>query len=184
MGTEFELEDETTSVRPTRGLNSAEGPRRFALSIEDRCVEVLLRPSQQECEFLLELDGQQEPVYVATTADGYGDVHFIHFRGRAYRVEAINALVRAQQAAAPSGGDDRLLAPMPGVVVEISTTVGDIVTAGQRLLTIESMKLQTVIVAPHAGRVLEIGLSAGANFEQGAVLIRLEATDEEPGESP
>jgi len=89
----------------------------------------------------------------------------------------------AQKDAAPSGGDDALLAPMPGVVVDVAVTVGAEVEAGALLLTIESMKLQTAIVAPTAGRVVELGLSAGSSFEQGAVLVRLEGLDTEEGES-
>ena len=183
MGYDFELDDQATLVHPVHSTDGVRDGGTFALSIDGRRVEVTLSPNGNECEFLLDIDGGRERVFVASEADGHGDVHFIHFRGRTHRVEAINALERAQQEAAPSGGDDVLRAPMPGVVVEVVTTVGAEVEAGQLLLTIESMKLQTAIVAPSAGRVAEIALSAGANFEQGALLIRLEATDEEAGEA-
>jgi biotin carboxyl carrier protein len=44
------------------------------------------------------------------------------------------------------------------------------------------MKLQTAIVAPHAARVAEVCLHAGASFDHGAALVRLEAHVEEEGE--
>jgi biotin carboxyl carrier protein len=182
MGYDFELEDQATLVHPIHGEGGIRDRGRLALSIEGRCIEIALTPTANEGEFLVDIDGGRESVFVATEADGHGDVHFIHLRGRTHRVEAINALERAQQDAAPSGGDEVLRAPMPGVIVEIATTVGSEVEAGQLLLTIESMKLQTAIVAPHIGRVVEIGLSAGANFEQGALLVRLEAIDAPDGE--
>ncbi len=182
MGYDFELDNQTTRVEPISGEAGGANDRGLALSIDGRRIEVALTPTANDGEFLVDLDGVRESVFVASEADGHGDVHFIHFRGRTYRTEAINALERAQQEAAPAGGDEVLLAPMPGVVVGISTTVGSEVEAGQLLLTIESMKLQTAIVAPAAGRVVEIGLSVGANFEQGAVLVRLEATDLEVDE--
>lgn len=182
MGYDFELDDQSTLVHPIHGTKGAPGEGAIALSIDGRRVEVLLTPSGNECEFLLDLDGHRERAFVATDGGGHGDIHFIHFRGRTHRVEAVNALERARQEAAPSGGDEVLRAPMPGVVVEVATTVGARVEAGQLLLTIESMKLQTAIVAPNAGQVVEVGLPVGANFEQGAVLIRLGASDEEAGE--
>ena len=183
MGYDFELEGQLATVHPTHDVDGTGGPKAIAMTIEGRRVEALLTPSHGECEFLLDIDGHVERVFVASDGNGHGNVHFIHLRGRTHRVEAVNALERAQAEAAPSGGDEVIRAPMPGVVIEISTRVGAEVEAGQLLLTIESMKLQTAIIAPSAGRVLEIGLSAGANFEQGTVLVRLESTDEESGES-
>ena len=184
MGYDFQLEDQDTSVHPIYSANGARDARGFALMIDAQRLDITLTPTANDCEFLVDIDGVRESVFVASDADGHGDVHFIHFRGRSHRVEAINALERAQQEAAPSDGGEILRAPMPGIVVEVTTEVGAEVEAGQLLLTIESMKLQTAIVAPAAGRVVEIGLSEGENFEQGATLVRLEATgDDRSGEA-
>jgi len=121
-------------------------------------------------EAILELDGQRERVWLATQ----GDVHYIHLRGRAHRIEAVNALDRAREEAAPSGGADILRAPMPGVVVDVVAQVGAEVVRGELLMTIESMKLQTAINAVRDGVVAEIHLAAGDAFDQDAVLVRLE----------
>lgn len=194
MGYDFELGGLASLVHPTFDLESPRAPGTIALSIDGRRVEAALIPGSQRCEYFLDvhpdLDGigginprgeldRRERVFVACD----GDLVFVHLRGRTHRVEAINALVEAQKDAAPSGGDDALLAPMPGVVVDVAVTVGAEVEAGALLLTIESMKLQTAIVAPTAGRVVELGLSAGSSFEQGAVLVRLEGLDTPAGES-
>lgn len=173
MGYDFELQDRMSVVHP------AHGKKNFTLAIDGRLFDARLVPTQNDGEFVLEFEGNRETVFVATR----GDVHFVHFRGRAHRVEAINALERAQRAAAPSGGAETLCAPMPGVVVEVLVEEGDEVEAGQRLMTLESMKLQTPIVAPHDARVAELCLQAGSSFDQGAVLVRLEARDEAEGEA-
>ena len=173
MGYDFELANHASVVHPTHG---DEG---FTLSIDGHSVRAALIPGRNEGEFLLELDGERESVFAAQL----GDAHFVHLRGRTHRVEAVNALERAQREAAPSGGAEFLRAPMPGVVVEVVVEQGAEVESGQLLMTIESMKLQTAIVAPHAARVAELFLVAGASFEQGATLVRLEARDDEEGES-
>jgi 3-methylcrotonyl-CoA carboxylase alpha subunit len=169
MGYDFELDDSASVIHPTHGEDG------LTLSIDGLGVRANLRPTQNDFEFILELDGHHEPVFAACR----GDVQFIHFRGRTHRVEAINALERAEREAAPAGGEEFLRAPMPGVVVEIAVEQGADVESGQLLMTIESMKLQTAIVAPHAARVAEIFLLAGASFEQGTALVRLEAPDRE-----
>ena len=172
MGYDFELEEDSSVVHPTHGDGE------FTLSIDGHRVRATLLPTENDAEFILELDGHRQSVLYA----GRGDVHFIHFRGRTQRVEAINALERAQREAAPSGGAEFLRAPMPGVVIEVVATQGAEVASGQLLMTIESMKLQTPIVAPHAARVAELFLMPGASFEQGASLVRLEACDGEEEE--
>lgn len=165
MGYDFELVDRSSLVYSTSGDEV------FTLSIDGRKIRATLRPTHDEGESWLELDGHRETVFAARR----GALHFIHFRGRTYRVEAVNALERAQREAAPKGGAEVLRAPMPGVVVEVFVSQGDEVESGQPLMTIESMKLQTSIVSPHAARVAELFLLAGASFEKGATLARLEA---------
>ena len=164
MGYDFALGDETFIVHPVRDEGFA------ALSIEGRTLRTSLAAGLAPCEHFLEIGGRRERVFVASR----GDVHFIHWRGRAHRVEAVNALDRARREAAPSGGEDLLRAPMPGTVVQVAVESGQAVETGALLMTIESMKLQTAITAPHACRVGEVCLSAGATFDQGAALIRLE----------
>jgi biotin carboxyl carrier protein len=173
MGYDFELEGELSIVHPAHGDETS------SLVIDERHLDLTLVPTRRPGEFILELNGHREAVFVASQ----GDVHFVHIRGRAHRVEAINALERARRAAAPSDAAELLCAPMPGVVVNVLVAEGDTVESGQLLMTIESMKLQTPIVAPHAGRVAELRLHAGSSFEHGAVLVRLETLDDVEGES-
>ena len=68
---------------------------------------------------------------------------------------------------------------MPGTVVDVAVAAGDAVEAGQLLMTIESMKLQTAITAPQDASVAEVFVSAGTNFDQGDPLVRLDSGDEE-----
>ncbi|HET6968410.1 MAG TPA: biotin carboxylase N-terminal domain-containing protein, partial [Ornithinibacter sp.] len=69
-----------------------------------------------------------------------------------------------------------LRSPAPALVVATPLAVGDEVAAGAPVLVLESMKMETVLPAPFAGRVKELLVSAGSQVETGAALVRLEPT--------
>ena len=116
----------------------------------------------------IELDGKKYAIYVAID----GDDIFIQLDGRQWQITAINPIDAVAEGA---GGSDRLLAPMPGVVVSVNAGIGDAISEGQTLLTIESMKLQTAIVADRDGVIAQIGFNEGDTFDKGAALVIFEA---------
>jgi propionyl-CoA carboxylase alpha chain len=75
---------------------------------------------------------------------------------------------------AASGG---LVAQMPGRVIEVRVSVGDIVTAGQTLILLEAMKMEHPMRAQTDGHVAEIRVAAGEHVENGAVLLVIEPND-------
>jgi pyruvate carboxylase len=56
-------------------------------------------------------------------------------------------------------------APMPGAVATLSAKVGQQVKAGDLLMTLEAMKMETAITAPRAGTVKEITVILGQSVE-------------------
>jgi len=70
-----------------------------------------------------------------------------------------------------NGGEVR--ASMHGVVKELCVSEGDPVTAGQRLLVFEAMKMESEILASRAGRVLSLKARAGETVEAEQVLVVL-----------
>lgn len=76
-----------------------------------------------------------------------------------------------------------LSSPMPGKVLEVLVAEGDPVEAGDRLLILEAMKMESPIRAPHAGVVARVHVSAGDSIGAGDPLIEVEATDVEPIDS-
>jgi pyruvate carboxylase len=65
-------------------------------------------------------------------------------------------------------------APMPGLVVMVTVAKGERVTAGQKLFTLEAMKMETTICAERAGLVVDILVPPGTQVETGDLLLRLE----------
>lgn len=77
------------------------------------------------------------------------------------------------------GGADAsgaILAPMPGKVIAVDVTQGQSVIKGQKLLTLEAMKMEHTLTAPFDGTVAELNATAGTQVQVEALLARIEET--------
>jgi biotin carboxyl carrier protein len=80
-------------------------------------------------------------------------------------------------AAASASGAIEVRAMIPGRVVGVAVTAGDVVSPGQPLLVVEAMKMQNEVRAPAHALVARVAVSVGDNIDQGDVLIELDAAD-------
>ena len=64
---------------------------------------------------------------------------------------------------------------MPGLVVTVAVHAGDKVEEGQKLISLEAMKMETTILAERDGKIAEVLVSPGTPVEAGELLIRYEA---------
>ena len=75
---------------------------------------------------------------------------------------------------AAAAGDGAILAPMPGKVIALDVAEGDSVTAGQRLMVLEAMKMEHSLTAPFDGTVTQLSASEGGQVQVEAVLCVVE----------
>ena len=82
----------------------------------------------------------------------------------------------APSAAAAVGatGSGELTAPMQGTILKVLVAKGDSVAAGDALMVLEAMKMETTIAAPRDGTVTAIGVEQGATTGAGDVLVVIE----------
>ncbi len=71
-----------------------------------------------------------------------------------------------------------VLAPMPARLVQLSVAEGDVVAVGAELAVLEAMKMEHVLLAPHAGRVGALLAVAGGYLAQGQPLLVLEVVED------
>jgi len=81
---------------------------------------------------------------------------------------------RAAGGAAGAAGDGAILAPMPGRVIAVDVAAGDTVAKGQKLLTLEAMKMEHGLTAPFDGIVAELNAAIGSQVQVDALLVRIE----------
>lgn len=80
---------------------------------------------------------------------------------------------KAAPAASGNEGAVKVTAPMPGTVVRIEVNAGDAVKAGQDLVFIEAMKMETPVKAAQDGTVASIAVSKGESVDTGKVLLTM-----------
>ena len=81
---------------------------------------------------------------------------------------------RHQRLKAEDGNPLHIAAPMPGLVVSVAVAKGKTVSAGDRLLTIEAMKMETAVYTDRPGKVSDIIAPAGTRVDTKDLLILLE----------
>ena len=86
---------------------------------------------------------------------------------------ALRARATAGGAAAIHHGPTEVRAIIPGRVVSVAVNPGDAVTAGQRLLAVEAMKMENELRAPRDGTVERVAVAVGETVEVGDRLVVL-----------
>jgi pyruvate carboxylase len=85
------------------------------------------------------------------------------------------SLAKAVKARMKAAANDPLQvgAPIPGMVTSLNATVGGKLAKGDRIATLEAMKMQTTIYAPADGVISEVLAAAGDSVEAGDLIVRL-----------
>jgi len=94
--------------------------------------------------------------------------------------ERVYRLERMRSAGVAVDGQAVVTSPMPGIIVAVPIAVGDIVRHGDKVVVLESMKMENELRAPCDGVVTHVHVTAGANVEkdQELVAISQEGTEE------
>ena len=110
------------------------------------------------------VDGRPRRAIVARTRDR---IH-VAVDGQTWAFERADD---AQRGAGGGAGSGSVVAPMPGKVVAVLVVPGDAVTAGQPLVVVEAMKMETTLTAEIDGTVETVSVETGGMVDAGAVLV-------------
>ncbi|TWP33920.1 ATP-grasp domain-containing protein [Leekyejoonella antrihumi] len=145
------------------------GASRFRITLNDNdqqhVCDADVEPMGRD-RLRLTVSGQSFRVLTAM----HGPMHFVEVDGVAHRVSR------------DEGGMMR--APAPALVVATPVAAGQEVAAGATVVVLESMKMETRLVAPFPAIVRDLQVSAGSQVEAGAPLLRLEPVTDEADEEP
>lgn len=122
----------------------------------------------------------------------------VKVNGKSYEIDvkkAVGAIVPKQTAPPPAGSvpkavpstpepplvptasvatGGQVLAPMPGLILDIMVSVGDSVTAGSPVIKMEAMKMENDIPAPANGTVKEVCVKKGDSVSTDQVMLLMD----------
>ncbi|HET6392967.1 MAG TPA: carboxyl transferase domain-containing protein [Blastococcus sp.] len=140
------------------------GADRYRVELDGRYVDVRLdRLGTLESRFAVE-----NRRWSVVAVEGTGS-HLVEVDGVTHRVTR------------DAGGMVR--APAPAVVVALRVAPGEEVEAGQTVVVLESMKMETAVRAPFAGTVRDVLVRANAQVDAGAGLMSIDRAGGETEES-
>ena len=97
-----------------------------------------------------------------------GDTWWVHFDGHIFCIE------KTEPGSTDNDSDGGMVAPMPGKILDVKIANGDNVAAGQLLLIMEAMKMESEVKSPHSGKIKNIHVNSGDAIKSGDLLITLE----------
>jgi pyruvate carboxylase len=102
---------------------------------------------------------------------------FFEFNGQPRDVTVVDLSLEVQAARAekadPSNAS-HVGAGMPGMVVTVAVQSGDLIAKGQKLLSMEAMKMEATIFAEREGRIAKVLVKPGSRVETGDLLLTIE----------
>jgi len=158
------LGGKATDIRRTY-LDIDKGPwSNLGLRLNRDKVPALLRLSEggNDFEFAFTDQSIDESLWVEETPHGY----LVTDDG----ITRVLQIARHDGTGQASAADGAIIAPMPGKVIAVDVSEGQAVTAGQRLLVLEAMKMEHALTAPFDGVIEGLSVSAGAQVQVEAVL--------------
>ncbi|MGC8638311.1 MAG: pyruvate carboxylase, partial [Isosphaeraceae bacterium] len=101
---------------------------------------------------------------------------FFELNGQPREVEVVDRSLASSVRETPKADPtdpDQIGAPLPGLVVGVAVAQDDPVRKGQKLLSIEAMKMETTIYAERSGRIAEVVATVGLQVKAGDLLLKL-----------
>jgi len=120
-------------------------------------------------ELVLAVDGRVRHALVVRQ----GDRVLVALDGRGHAF----ALGEPPRRASAATGAGVAVAPMPGKVIRVLVSAGDRVEAGQALVVLEAMKMETTLRAEVAGTVAVVAATPGDMVDGGVVLVEIAPPD-------
>ncbi|MEP2685056.1 MAG: acetyl/propionyl/methylcrotonyl-CoA carboxylase subunit alpha [Qipengyuania citrea] len=143
-------------------LGSRELDWQFTLDGERLSARVRFGPDGIEMA-----DGNEGWTKQSTTATVYedGSQLFVLDGGRQSVFE--ETLIQPGETDESGASDGRICVPMHGKIIAVTVQEGDPVEQGDLLFSVEAMKMEHAVLAPHDGVVEELAISAGEQVENG-----------------
>ncbi|MEI7846110.1 MAG: biotin/lipoyl-containing protein [Chloroflexota bacterium] len=133
--------------------------------VNDKVLEIDFESVDGQPVYSLLIDGKSHEGYVYADETNWQ----VLLRGRLYQAtveDEREKRLRAATSGISEDGEFHLKAPMPGLIIAIPVSEGEMVQKGQVLIILESMKMQNELKSPREGKIHRIRVKPGDTVEQ------------------
>ena len=146
----------------------------YKISFEKKSFEASIKYELGGTLAELSINGNQHAVKVTPVIGGY----LLRLRGVEQVVKVMNSRIAElsdlMPVKLPTDTSKFLLCPMPGLVVSIMVSEGDIIEEGQSLAMVEAMKMENVLRAEKPGKVSKISVAEGDSLAVDEIIMEFE----------
>jgi biotin carboxyl carrier protein len=166
MELELKVDGRTASVKELKREGSI-----LTISVDGKIFEVdLMKVGAQEYSVLYKGKSYNIEVVEGKEPKHY-NVNTFYF---GYDIEVVDAETRYMESRELAGqhhAGSEVRSPMPGKIVKILVKPGDAVEAGQTVIIVSAMKMESEFKAPKAGVVTEIPVKEGDTVDGNQILV-------------
>jgi len=128
-------------------------------NVEDNVAEVEVNGFSYTVEFDRVLETTKTPKLVRSEA-----------------VPSTDITPSVQKTSSPAGpkGSGYIKSPLPGTIIEVYVKAGDTVKTGDKLITLEAMKMENIINSDKSGKVVSVNVKKSDSVMEGDILIEVE----------
>ena len=146
----------------------------YKISFEKKSFEASIKYELGGTLAELSINGNQHAVKVTPVIGGY----LLRLRGVEQVVKVMNSRIAElsdlMPDKLPTDTSKFLLCPMPGLMVSIMVSEGDIIEEGQSLAMVEAMKMENVLRAEKPGKVSKISVAEGDSLAVDEIIMEFE----------
>ena len=146
----------------------------YKISFEKKSFEASIKYELGGTLAELSINGNQHAVKVTPVIGGY----LLRLRGVEQVVKVMNSRIAElsdlMPDKLPTDTSKFLLCPMPGLMVSIMVSEGDIIEEGQSLAMVEAMKMENVLRAEKSGKVSKISVAEGDSLAVDEIIMEFE----------
>lgn len=133
--------------------------------------------SASEFEWIVQNGNQQYRVLILESNHSEKKYTF-RIKGKKFIVKLEDRLDQLLEKMGISGSDNsevmQVKSPMPGLILEIHGSKGDLVKKGDKILVLEAMKMENVLKSPTDGIILDVLVEVGQSVNKNQLLIQFE----------
>lgn len=140
------------------------------ITVDDRTFEIDFKQLSESGVLSLLLENQSYEAIVEERDDTWevliqGELYSVRVQDeRAYR------LAKERGSTSDDKGDATIRSPMPGLIIDVLVEVGQPVKKGDKVVILESMKMENELRSPRDGLVTHIYVESGASVEKSQAL--------------